>query len=74
MSDEIMRMGEVAMVKYKGKKLLARPKIDRRLGLIFIFMLEKYEGGVGGNCVTDGARTDARSYMFLYCTHDWSLV
>lgn len=66
MSDEIMRMGEVVMVKYEEKKLVGRPKIDGTLGFIFIFMLEKYEGGVDGNCVTDGARTNARSYMFLY--------
>jgi len=74
MSDKLLRMGETIMGKYEGKTLLGRPEMNGRLGLIFTFIFKKQEGDVDGKCVTNRARMNARSYLFLSFKHDWSLV
>lgn len=74
MSDKLWRMGEVVMGEDEVKTLLGRPEMNGRLGLIFTFIFKKQEGDVDGKCVTDRARINARSYLFLHLKHDCSLV
>lgn len=74
MSDRLLHMGEVVMGKDEGKTLLGRPEMSGRLDFIFTFIFKEQEGDVDGKCVTDRARMNARSYLFLHFKHYWSFV